>query len=52
MKKIIISLFAIVSLVSLFAFGSQNKVSAATYHLDKYICKLPGADCGQHDPLN
>ena len=49
MKKVMLALVVLASVgTGLFA-GSQTKASAATYSTNRYIYRLPGAGCGQHD---
>lgn len=52
MKKVFLSLVVLASVgAGLFA-GTQTKVSAATYRVNRYIYTLPGGDCGQHSVQN
>ena len=47
-----ISLLVLTSVgTGLFA-GTQRKVSAATYRVNRFIHTLPGGDCGQHNVQN
>ncbi|WP_169301646.1 hypothetical protein [Lactobacillus amylovorus] len=49
MKKVFLSLVVLASVgAGLFA-GTQTKVSAATYSINRHIHTLPGGDCGQHN---
>lgn len=49
MKKVFLSLVLLASVgAGLFA-GTQTKVSAATYSINRHIHTLPGGDCGQHN---
>lgn len=52
MKKVFLSLVVLASVgAGLFA-GTQAKVSAATYRVNRFIHTLPGGDCGQHNVQN
>lgn len=52
MKKVFLSLVVLASVgAGLFA-GTQTKVSAATYRVNRFIHTLPGGDCGQHNVQN
>ncbi|NRO65261.1 hypothetical protein IMAU40088_01954 [Lactobacillus helveticus] len=53
MKKLFLSLVVLASGgAGLFA-GTQTKVSAATYRVNRhFIYTLPGGDCGQHNVQN
>ncbi|NRN81879.1 hypothetical protein IMAU30115_02042 [Lactobacillus helveticus] len=53
MKKVFLSLVVLASVgAGLFA-GTQTKVSAATYRVNRhFIYILPGGDCGQHNVQN
>lgn len=49
MQKIILALAVSATVGVVFFAGTQTKVSAATYSINRHIHTLPGGDCGQHN---